>query len=248
MVREFKSEDEALALAQTLGLFITKKNGVFIVGNDKSEICKKYNMGFWEKDYIFYDREVFDTMGGIIYIRDKSIVDARGIELPYGIKTCQFMFDGCYKLKYPSAIPVGVVNCESMFDGCKRLKYSPKIPEGVKNCYGMLKDCGSLKYPPTIPEGILYCNKMFLGCLSLKRKPVFPPNADTTKALDSVAYVVTRKIITITLRTLLLAAVVGIISLFFYLPFTDWVAVVLCSLGCFTCAVVTYLYLQLLSV
>ena len=61
MIREFKLEDEALALAQALGLFITKKNGVYVVGNNESEICEKYNMGFWKGDDIFYDTELFST-------------------------------------------------------------------------------------------------------------------------------------------------------------------------------------------
>ena len=222
MVREFKSEDEALALAQTLGLFITKKNDVFIVGNNKSEICEKYNMGFWTEDDIFYDREVFDTMGGVISIGDKSIVDARCIELPYGIKTCQFMFDGCYKLKYPPKIPVSVVNCDSMFNDCKCLKYSPKIPEGVKDCYGM-----------------------FIGCTSLKQKPTFPPNADTTDALGDTFWDMFFIVWCFILCSLCVIVVAGLVLSLFSLLFTErWfitISVLLIS------PPLCYLFMRLLS-
>ena len=160
MIREFKLEDEALALAQTLGLFITKKNGVFIVGNDKSEICKRYNMGFWTEDDIFYDAELFSTLWHTIRIRDESIVDARGMELPYGIKSCPGMFKGCYELKHPPVIPKSVVNCSYMFEDCERLKY-----------------------PPIIPESVVDAQFMFYMCKSLKQKPTFPPNTDCYEAL-----------------------------------------------------------------
>ena len=192
MVREFKSEDEALALAQTLGLFITKKNGVFIVGNNKSEICEKYNMDFWERDGIFYDAELFSTLWHTIRIRDESIVDARAIELPYGIKSCCEMFLDCSRLKYPPVIPKSAVDCHHMFDGCKSLKYPPTIPESVINCFGM-----------------------FRKCLSLKQKPTFPPNADTMFALESTFQDSSRRAFSITLFILPLVVAAGLVSLLF---------------------------------
>ena len=222
MIREFKLEEEALALAQTLGLFITKKNGVFIVGNDKSEICEKYNMGFWEEDCIFYDAEIFDFLG---YIRDRSIIDARDLELPYGIKSCCEMFHGCSKLKYPPEIPKSVVNCSYMFEDCERLKYPPIIPEGVKDCTSMFRGCIHLKYPPTIPEGVMSCFDMFKWCLSLKQKPTFPSNADTMFALEDTFYDSHGKIII----GVLLATIIGLFSLFFFVPFIKWcIIAILC--------------------
>ena len=221
MIREFKSEDEALALAQTLGLFITKKNGVFIVGNNELEICDKYNMYFNWRDGIFFDAEVFDF---ILHIRDKSIIDARGMELPYGIKSCSGMFLGCSKLKHPPVIPKSVVSCHKMFEGCKSLEYPPVIPEGVQNCTYMLKGCTRLKYSPVIPEGAK-CFEMFRKCLSLKQKPVFPLNANTTDALKETFYDSRVKIIIV----VLLVTVIGLFSLFFYIPFIKWcVIAILC--------------------
>ena len=133
MIKEFANEAQAKALAESLGLFITKKNGVFIVGNTKEAICRKYNMGFWDEDEIFYDNRFFKVIEygenkGELRIRNQKIKDARNIELPYGIKYGGSLFSGCLKLKYPPKIPASMTDCGYMFRECVNLKEVPKFP------------------------------------------------------------------------------------------------------------------------
>lgn len=245
MIREFKLEDEALALAQALGLFITKKNGVYVVGNNESEICERYNMGFWGEDCIFYDAEIFDVQCRVIKIRDQSIIDARGVELPYGIKSCHEMFHGCPRLKYPPEIPKSVVDCKSMFADCERLEYPPEIPKTVVDCCCMFYSCKSLKYPPVIPEGVKNCCGMFTGCTSLKQKPTFPPNADTTDALGDTFWDMFFIVWCSILCPLRVIVVVGLVLSLFSLLFTEWWFITLSVL--LISPPLCYLFMRLLS-
>ena len=192
MTKEFNREQQAKALAESLGLFITKCRGIYIVGNDRDEICKKYNMGYLGRDNIFYDKEIFvpDLTTGYIHleIKDRKIVDASNIELPYGITNCSDMFRHCESLEIPPIIPDSVKKCMDMFMVCKSLKVAPIIPDSVEVCYEMFIGCNSLELPPKIPESVKDCEFMFLNCRSLKQKPIFPPNANTMFALDGTSF------------------------------------------------------------
>ena len=191
MIKEFNNELQAKALADSLGLFITKHKGVYIVSNNREEIYNsfRYNLGYYDEGDVFYDKELFKISDFLfLAIKNKNIVDASSIELPYGIKNCSQMFMYCASLKVPPIIPEGVMGCSSMFEGCTSLKEAPIIPKGVRYCSYMFRGCTSLETPPKIPESVEYCNHMFHDCISLKTSPHFPGNCDTIDALQGTPF------------------------------------------------------------
>ena len=189
MIKEFKDELQAKAVAESLGLLITKYKGVYIVSNSKEEILASYNLGYHNGDNIFYDRDILKEDGfGFIVIKDTTLVDASQIELPYGIKDCSYMFRGCVSLKLPPFVPNGVKKCDSTFNGCKSLKVSPIIPDSVEDCFRMFLNCPALEISPQIPDSVEDCDYMFCNCRSLKQKPQFPPNASAIDALKDTPF------------------------------------------------------------
>ena len=132
MIKEFNNELQAKAIAESLGLFMTKYRGVYLVSNSKDEMLTRYNLGYHQAEDIFYDKEVFKEDGdGFIVIRDKFLVDAAAVELPYGLEDCSYMFWACISLEIPPIIPESVEDCTGMFQSCKSLKEHPYFP---KNC------------------------------------------------------------------------------------------------------------------
>lgn len=96
MIKEFNNELQAKALADSLGLFITKHKGVYIVSNNKEEILAKYNLGYHQREDIFYDKEVFkEDEYRYICVIDTTLVDASSIKLPHNIKDCSYIFYKC---------------------------------------------------------------------------------------------------------------------------------------------------------
>ena len=189
MIRELKGELQAKAIADSLGLFMTKYRGVYLVGNSKGEMLAKYNIGFHSKENVFYDKELFETDAcGFLVIKDKNIVDASSIEIPYNLKKCFCMFRGCLSLEIPPIIPESVKNCGCMFYGCTSLKEPPIIPKSVISCTGMFAECTSLETPPEIPEGVKDCAHMFYGCTSLKEPPHFPEHCNIVEALQGTSF------------------------------------------------------------
>ena len=178
MIKEFKDETQAKAIAESLGLIITKYKEVYLVSNSKEEMLARYNLGYFQKEDIFYDKEVFKENWGFIVIKDTTLVDASSIELPYGLKTCACMMWNCTSLKVPPIIPEGVKDCSYMFEDCTALKTPPIIPEGVENCSCMFEGCISLEIPPIIPEGVQYCASMFRQCTSLEEPPEIPKSVE----------------------------------------------------------------------
>ena len=142
MIKEFKDELQAKAIADSLGLLMTKYKGVYIVSNSKEELLVNYGLGYYQEEDIFYDKEVFEIgEDDYLYIKNKEIIDASSIELPYSIRDCSYMFWSCDSLETPPKIPKGVESCDSMFCRCFSLKEAPVIPEGVQNCESMFMDC-----------------------------------------------------------------------------------------------------------
>ena len=175
MIKEFNNEPQAKAVAESLGLIITKYRGIYIVSNSKEEIIANYNLGYDIDENIFYDKELFEADDFLfLVIKNKNIVDASLIELPYGIKDCARMFMNCTSLVTPPILPDGVRGCRYMFGGCLSLKIPPIIPEGVTSCYYMLSECASLKEPPIIPKSVISCTGMFAECTSLEVPPIIP--------------------------------------------------------------------------
>lgn len=174
MIREFNNELQAKAIADSLGLVITKYKGVYIVSNNREEIYNsfRYNLGYYDEGDIFYDKELFKISDFLfLAIKNKNIVDASSIELPYGIKNCSQMFMYCTSLKVPPIIPEGVEDCSYMFIGCTSLEIPPNIPERVKDCTYMFCECTSLRVPPKIPESVINRTGIFDQCTSLKLPP-----------------------------------------------------------------------------
>ena len=182
MIKEFNNESQARALADSLGLFMTKCRGIYIVGSNKDEICEKYNMGYWGDDDVFYDKEIF-VGSRYLKIKDKDIVDASTIELPYRVIHCSRMFRDCEALEIPPIIPDGVRECTAMFDGCKSLRIPPNIPVSVKNCNSMFAWCESLATPSQLPDGIIECRFMFQLCSSLKVPPIIPDSVKDCRGM-----------------------------------------------------------------
>ena len=72
MIKEFKGELQAKAIAESLGLYITKYRGIYIVSNSKEELLVKYNLGYHNREDIFYDKDVFrEDENGYIIIKNK---------------------------------------------------------------------------------------------------------------------------------------------------------------------------------
>lgn len=189
MIKEFKDELQAKAIADSLGLLITKYRGVYTVSNSKEELLINYNLGYFPEEGIFYDKEVFEIgEDDYLCIKNKEIIDASSIELPYSIKDCSYMFWACISLEIPPIIPEGVKDCFSMFEGCTSIVTPPILPDGVQYCSYMFNGCISLETPPKIPEGVLNCQRMFRGCISLKSPPNFPENCCTIDALKGTPF------------------------------------------------------------
>ena len=180
MIKEFNNETQAKAIAESLGLFITKYKGVYIVSNSKEEILDRYNLEYYSREGIFYDREIFKVRGtDVLVIKDKNIVDASTVEIPYNLRSCSCMFSNCPSLEIPPIIPACVKDCSGMFSCCASLKIPPIIPACVKDCSCMFLGCTSLETPPIIPEGALNCSHMFEGCVSLMMRPKIPEKCNT---------------------------------------------------------------------
>ena len=189
MIREFNNELQAKAIADSLGLFITKYKGVYIVSTNEEELLANYGLGYYQEEDIFYDKEVFEIgEDDYLCIKNKEIIDASSIELPYSIRDCSYMFWACTSLKIPPIIPEEVKDCFSMFEGCASLVTPPILPDGVKDCSYMFNGCISLETPPKIPERVLNCQRMFRGCISLKSPPNFPENCCTIDALKDTPF------------------------------------------------------------
>ena len=142
MIKEFKDENQAKAIAESLGLIITKYKDIYIVSNSKEEMLTKYNLGYNNEASVFYDKEVFEEdEDDYIIIRDRDIVDASLVKLPYGLTDCSCMFSGCTSLEIPLIIPEGVKDCSFMFSGCISMKERPRFP---KNC---VTTCALLNTP-----------------------------------------------------------------------------------------------------
>ena len=189
MIKEFSNESQAKAIAESLGLIITKYRGIYIVSNSKEEIIANYNLGSYPEGNAFYDRKMFKIdEDGFLVIKDKEIVDASSVELPYNIKDCSYMFYGCSLLEISPKIPEGVKECCYMFMNCTSLKEPPVIPRSVINCLYMFHSCSSLEASPIIPESVKNCGRMFYGCISLKEPPHFPKNCYTIDALQGTPF------------------------------------------------------------
>ena len=178
MIKEFKGELQAKALAESLGLFITKYKGVYLVSNSKEEMLANYGLGYYSEENIFYDKEIFEIdEDGFLVIKNKDIVDASLVEIPYNLRDCSFLFFECTSLKIPPIIPVGTKDCSYMFEGCTSIVTPPIIPDSVKNCFSMFAGCTALEIPPIIPEGVKNCSFMFEGCTSIVIPPIIPEGA-----------------------------------------------------------------------
>ena len=178
MIKEFKGELQAKALAESLGLIITKYKEVYLVSNNREELLANYNLGYYSEENIFYDKEIFEIdENGFLVIKSKDIVDASLVEIPYNLRDCSFLFFECTSLKIPPIIPVGTKDCSYMFENCTSLVVPPIIPDSVKNCFSMFAGCTALEIPPIIPEGVKNCSFMFEGCTALITPPIIPEGA-----------------------------------------------------------------------
>ena len=179
MIKEFNNEPQAKAIAESLGLIITKYKGVYLVSNSKEEMLARYGLGYFQKEGVFYDKEVFEIDEyDFLVIKNKNIVNASSVEIPYNLKRCSCMFSGCTSLEIPSIIPERVESCSYIFMNCTSLKEPPIIPEGAFNCRAMFYCCTSLVTPPIIPSSVTNCAYMFGGCSSLKEPPIIPESVE----------------------------------------------------------------------
>ena len=64
MIKEFKDELQAKAVAESLGLLMTKYKGVYIVSNSKEEILANYGLGYYQEEGVFTTKRCL----GLMYI------------------------------------------------------------------------------------------------------------------------------------------------------------------------------------
>ena len=138
MLKEFNNEVEAIALSRMLNLHMTKVGSVFMVGNNVDEICKRSGFSYFKPQDVFYDPNIFveeETQARVkrivLALKDKSIVDASSLELPYGITNINRMFQNCEKMEYAPIIPASVRMASHTFLNCKSLKQLPEMPEAA---------------------------------------------------------------------------------------------------------------------
>ena len=94
--------------------------------------------------------------------------------IPASVRTTDNMFNNCSRLEYGIAMPYGVTSCNFMYQGCIKLKAAPDLPETIKNAAYMFSNCVSLVNPPLIPSNIKNISGMFHNCKSLN---IIPDNA-----------------------------------------------------------------------
>lgn len=138
MLKEFNNETEAIALSRMLNLHVAKVGSVFMVGNNVDEICKRSGFSYFKPQDVFYDPNIFveeETQARfkriVLALKDKSIVDASSLELPYGITNINRMFQNCEKMEYAPIIPASVRMASHTFLNCKSLKQLPEMPEAA---------------------------------------------------------------------------------------------------------------------
>ena len=68
MIKEFNNETQAKAIADSLGLFITKYKGVYIVSTNEEELLANYGLGYYQEEDIFMTRKYLRLVKMIIYV------------------------------------------------------------------------------------------------------------------------------------------------------------------------------------
>lgn len=185
LLKYLDTEAEALSLASMLNLYITKKEGKFIVSNDLAAIVKETefeciyhdrnslqlsnfesNLGKPNK-YVFYDANIWRILNyfdGTLSLLDTSIVDGSTVEIPYGITDAYKMFNGCAFMETAPSIPESIVKARQMFADCTHLKVTPKLPNSLHDASGMFKGCSDLEKVNNIPSSIRVSKAMFKSC------------------------------------------------------------------------------------
>lgn len=122
-----------------------------------------------------YDDKLF-TVCGHNSNKYLSYIGLQNIKpvIPYGLTSCERMFEDCEELVEAPDIPDTVRNCNCMFTNCYKLRKAPRIPYGVVTCRYMFDNCIEIEVPPKIPESVVNCEGMFRKCLALQELPVIP--------------------------------------------------------------------------
>ena len=121
------------------------------------------------------------------------------IQLPAGLRDCNYMFNNCQRFNQvvnfpntvtnfyglfhncqnynqPVNIPDSVTDCSSMFMYCILFNQPVNIPNSVKSCSYMFYDCYSLNQPVILSEAVINCEYMFNNCRNFNQ-PVNIPNS-----------------------------------------------------------------------
>lgn len=132
-----------------------------------------------------------DKMWFLKYVGDKT--DGSDIEIPKGIKSCNFMFveplfrdDLTHTLKSMPEIPDGVESAVCMFANCEDMTTARGVlPSSLKNMSGMFTNCSSCKvFPNRIPANVESADYAFSDCREMVDPPVF--ERDDEKGVKSV--------------------------------------------------------------
>lgn len=102
------------------------------------------------------------------------VIDGSAIQIPEGIKNCDFMFADTDIGSMPK-IPDGVESCVGMCMNCSQLETAEtRIPSSVVDITGMFVDCNSMSRPPrTIPGNVKYAAYAFTNCRNIASPPAF---------------------------------------------------------------------------
>lgn len=129
-----------------------------------------------------YDDKLFTVCGHnsnkyLSYVGPQNIKPV----IPYGLVSCEAMFEGCEELIEAPDIPDTVQNCNYMFTDCYKLRKAPSIPYGVMACRYMFDNCRELRLPPNLPASVVDCECMFRKCTGLQELPGIPLSVQNCK-------------------------------------------------------------------
>lgn len=141
-----------------------------------------YNMVFEDSVMATYQKidgwsvcAVNKTISNTSDIKDELF----GIE----IKSMNYCFYGCDKLKTANKLPNNLLYANYAFAYCSQLDEIKELPKTIQSAQYMFAFCTSLEEAPRLPEGLLYANNMFEKCTSLSGIINIPKSLETYKDL-----------------------------------------------------------------
>lgn len=118
---------------------------------------------------------------GRMLFEDTDIVSQP--ELPKGLRSMDYMFNGCSKMLSARNIPDTVVSCQSTYSYCKNMTNCPHMPDSVKYADFMYDGCSSVEFPGRVSNNLETADCMYANCSALHCIPSIP---SSVKRKDSI--------------------------------------------------------------